>query len=164
MSDVDRILDQLRRSLEGDAWHGPSLLEVLDGVDIAVATSRPIPSAHTIAELVLHVTTWMRVTEGRLEGRWPEVNDAEDFPPQPGDETGWKGALDGLDAAVASLDQALSRSSDDNLSRHAPHGQYTLGLMLDGVVQHNLYHAGQMAILKRVRQLEGLSMEKSPSA
>lgn len=151
MDNPTRIRDQLRRSIHGDAWHGPALLEVLDGVTLAQANARPLAQTHTIGELVMHVTTWMRVAERRLEGLWPEVSDAENFPVGPADEAGWTDAVAGMVAAGESLDRAVGAASEASLSQLAPHGQYSLLLMLDGVVQHNLYHAGQIAILKKGR-------------
>lgn len=151
MAPTDRIRDQLSRSLNGGAWHGPAVLEVLDGVGWSLAVARPVPGAHTIAELVLHVTTWMRVARERVAGDWRDVPDEEDFPPQPRDAPGWLQAKQALMDEGASLDRAIADLSDDALSEPAPHGQYSLESMLDGVVQHNLYHAGQMAILHKGR-------------
>ena len=148
MGEIDRIRDQLRRSVEGDAWHGPALLEVLNGVDLVMATARPLPEAHSIAELVLHVTTWMDVAGRRVLGDWSPVSEVRDFPPAPTDEAAWTKAVENLTEAAASLDRLLSREDDGLVGRMAPDGTYRLGLMLDGVIQHNLYHAGQIAILK----------------
>lgn len=149
MDERDRIREQLRRSLEGEAWHGPALLEILEGVDAGMAAVRPLPEVHTIEELVLHVTTWMRVVRERVEGRWREVGPDEDFPPPSGTPAGWKRSRNELRSAAASLDRAVERCAPEALHARLPHGGHTLVAMLDGVIQHNLYHAGQMAILKK---------------
>ena len=80
MNEIDRIQDQLKRAFEGDAWHGPSLREVLHGVDAATAAARPIPDAHTIWELTLHLTTWEAVVASRIRGVTVDVDDAMDWP------------------------------------------------------------------------------------
>jgi hypothetical protein len=48
MSQIDLIVDQLERAFDGEAWHGPALMEILDGIDARTAAARPIPSAHSI--------------------------------------------------------------------------------------------------------------------
>lgn len=81
MSEVKRIGDQLRRSHEGIAWHGPSLLELLNGVTADQASRRPVPAAHTIWELVLHITACKEVVTRRLTGETvPDLPPEEDFP------------------------------------------------------------------------------------
>ncbi|MGH8163979.1 MAG: hypothetical protein ACREP1_06565, partial [Rhodanobacteraceae bacterium] len=66
VAETARIADQLRRVYEGHAWLGPSLKELLSGIDEAHAARRPIPHVHTIWELVLHITAWMRIGRDRL--------------------------------------------------------------------------------------------------
>ena len=68
MTEIDRILDQLKRAFEGGAWHGPSVKEVLHGVTAAQAHARPLPNAHSIWELVQHIAVWEDVGRRRLEG------------------------------------------------------------------------------------------------
>ena len=58
MKEIERILDQLKRAYEGDAWHGPSVKEVLAGVTAEQAHARPPGNAHTIYELVPHIAVW----------------------------------------------------------------------------------------------------------
>jgi uncharacterized damage-inducible protein DinB len=151
MACTAHIRHQLSRSLNGGAWHGPAVLEVLEGVGWSQAVSRPIRGAHSIAELVLHVTTWMRGVRERLCGDWLDVSDEEDFPGQPSDPAGWLDAKQALMDEAASLDRAIADLDEEALSQPAPHGEYSLESMLYGLVQHNLYHAGQMAILRKGR-------------
>ena len=57
-TEAARIADQLRRAFDGTAWHGPSLMELLDDVDAATAAAKPLAKVHSIWELVLHVAAW----------------------------------------------------------------------------------------------------------
>ncbi len=66
MNELQRIQDQIVRSLDGAAWHGTALTEVLSGVDVQAATARPIPDAHTIWELLLHVSASAELVLSRL--------------------------------------------------------------------------------------------------
>ncbi|MGD0363265.1 MAG: DinB family protein [Bryobacteraceae bacterium] len=152
MTEVARILDQIHRSYEGPAWHGPALREILDGVSWQTAAQRPIPEAHTIWELVLHITVWISVPTQRIEGaEIPTLAPEQDWPtpPAPGEAT-WQAALDHLVQAQRELESAIRGLTDDRLRDkvlgHVPYSIYT---MLHGVAQHNLYHAGQIALLKK---------------
>ena len=65
---MERIRDQLRRAHSGDAWHGPSLTELLEDVDADTASARPIAAAHSIRELVLHIVAWQKEATRRVNG------------------------------------------------------------------------------------------------
>lgn len=152
MSETARILDQLERSFRGEAWHGPSVMEALDGVGAAAAAARPLAEAHTIWELVLHVTAWMEVLRRALKG---EVTDAlspeEDWPRHPagGGEAPWRAALAELERTHREIAVLLERFPAERLDDHAPRKPYTFYLLLHGVIQHNLYHAGQIVLLRK---------------
>src|ERR1035441_6101142 len=93
-SEAARIADQLRRAFDGEAWHGDSLFEILEGVTAAQAAARPIAGAHTIWELVLHIVAWDGAVLRRLGGAAVELSDAQNFPPvRDTSEAAWRGAL-----------------------------------------------------------------------
>jgi uncharacterized damage-inducible protein DinB len=152
MPETTRILDQIHRAYEGPAWHGPALREVLDGVTWQTAAQRPIPGAHTIWELVLHLTVWMSVPTRRLAGaEIPTLPPDQDWPAPPApSEAAWTEALDRLAQAQHNLEAEVRNLPDERLREKVlgdvPYSIYT---MLHGVVQHNLYHAGQIALLKK---------------
>jgi len=151
MSEVERISDQLRRSHQGSAWHGPSLLEVLDGVTDEQANRRVLPNAHTIWELVLHLTAWEQVVTRRLAGETvPDLPPDQDFPAV-ADATGdgWKSALDQMNQAQRQLAQSIAQLTDDGLKRMVAGKDYSVYFMLHGAIQHKLYHAGQIAVFKK---------------
>ena len=118
-------------------------------LELLAATKRPVAAAHTIAELVPHITTWIDVARRRIAGDWSAVADEENFPPAAATKVEWTNALAELRAAVGRMDQRLEQADPAVLERVSPDGRYTLGVMLDGVIQHNLYHAGQIAVLKK---------------
>jgi len=68
MSEISFIVDQLKLAFEGEPWHGPALMEVLDGIDAKAALDRPIGKAHCIWELVVHLSGWEQVVSKRLQG------------------------------------------------------------------------------------------------
>jgi uncharacterized damage-inducible protein DinB len=149
-----RIADQLRRAFDGEAWHGDSLFEILDGVTAARAASHPIEGAHSIWELALHIAAWDGVALRRMRGAAVELSDLENFPPvADASEAAWRAAQrevrrghEELVAAVAAFPE--SRLEEIVPGKKAAH--YTFYYMLHGVVQHELYHAGQIALLKKL--------------
>lgn len=153
MSEASRIADQLRRAFDGDAWHGDSVLEILNGVTAAQAAARPIAHAHSIWELVLHIAAWDGAVLRRLGGVAMELAEAENFPPMKDtSEAAWRKALADVRRVHEELVSAVSVLPDSRLSEMVPGKQgahYTFYYMLHGVAQHELYHAGQIALLKK---------------
>lgn len=150
-TEVTRLEEQLRRALEGEAWHGPSVLELLDGVSAGQAASHPIAGAHSIWELVLHLASDYDLVLRRLAGDGRQLTAAEDWPacPSPTEET-WQRTVRELRLLNKKLRQAVRDFPDERLDdRLVPEVPYTAYTQFIGVTQHNLYHAGQIALLKR---------------
>ena len=150
MSETANIVDQLKRAFEGNAWHGPALNELLAGVSAEQAAARPLSRAHTIWEIVRHVNHWERVVCKRLkgervdqpeEGDWAEVGDAG--------PAAWQTTLANLREAQEALVQQASALPDARLQETAVGTDYSVYFMLHGIIQHNLYHGGQIALLKQ---------------
>jgi len=146
-----RIADQLRRSFDGDAWHGDSVLEILQGVDAKTAAAHPIAGAHSIWELVLHVAAWDGAVLRRLHSNVPvELNDAENFPAvTDASEAAWQRAVTHTKQVHEELVAAVSAFPESRLTQTIPGKDYDFTNMLLGVVQHELYHAGQIALLQK---------------
>lgn len=152
---IERIRDEIERAITRGPWHGPSLTSLLEGVTATDAAAHPIPGAHSIWELVAHLTAWTREATRRIregacgnppEGDWPEV-------PPPSDKA-WQSARDQLVNAhhelVASLDALTPDALDETLRDDRPGSVPTSrALLLHGVAQHDAYHGGQIALLKR---------------
>jgi uncharacterized damage-inducible protein DinB len=154
---VDLIVDQLQREHAGDPWHGSPLRDVLAGITAAQAARAPIADAHSIWELVLHITAWKQEVAKRARGGAASEPEAGDWP-DVGKPTAprWRAALEALEAAHRDLVAAIRSLPEDRL--HAPTNDArnrALGtgvsyyVLLHGIVQHDVYHAGQIAILKR---------------
>jgi uncharacterized damage-inducible protein DinB len=151
MSEIARILDQMDRAFAGDAWHGPSLKSLLDGMMAEDAARHPVGGAHSIWEVVHHLTAWQMIVHEELSGAEAQITPELDWPPVwEVSEVEWKRALERLSDARTRLRRAVERLRDDQLderpSRRTQNSRY---VMLHGVVQHDLYHAGQIALLKK---------------
>jgi uncharacterized damage-inducible protein DinB len=155
MSETARIADQLRRAHAGEAWHGPSLQELLTNVSAEEAAARPVDGVHTIWEIVLHVICWERVSRRRMNGELiVDVDAAEDWPPVPESggtvsEGAWHEAKVELEQESSRLLGAISEFEEERLSEQVPGKTDTFYKLLHGVIQHDLYHAGQIALLKK---------------
>lgn len=151
-SEAARIADQLRRAFDGTAWHGPALLELLEDVDVPTAAAKPLNDVHGIWELVLHIAAWDGAACRRLAGEKTQPKGAENFPVVPPKPTAaqWRRTIRHASGAHHTLVKTVERLPDARLWERVPGKRYDFYHMLHGVVQHELYHAGQIAILKKV--------------
>ena len=152
---IARISDQLRRAIDGEAWHGPSVMEILKGVNASTAAAHPIPGAHSIWELLHHITAWTRAIRLRINGQAVELSGDTDFPPvTDNSEAAWQTAILSFRDVQTELLTKLKSVSNEQLGAMVPGRDYTYLFMFDGLVQHHLYHAGQMALLKKAAALK----------
>jgi len=152
-SEPARIADQLRRAFEGEAWHGPALLELLKNVGASTAAARPIPRAHSIWELVLHIAAWDGATLRRLAGEKCQPSGEANFPPagMP-TEAAWRKDVAHARRTHDTLVKTVAALPESRLAQRVPGKRYNFYHLLHGVVQHELYHAGQIAILKKAQE------------
>jgi len=150
MDQVEFIVDQLQRAYAGEAWHGPSIKEVLDGITAGQALATPIAGAHSIWEVTMHIGVWMSAARRRLNGDAAKLTPQEDWPPMNGRSPDvWRQTLDALEQEHNQLRAAIASLPESSLPNLAPGKDHSVEFMLHGVIQHNLYHAGQMALLKK---------------
>ena len=152
MSEAERIADQLRRAFEGNAWHGPALLELLADVNAVTAAAKPLANVHSIWELVLHIEAWDGAGMRRLAGQKYQPTGLANFPmpPKP-TEAAWRKAVAAAKRTHDALVKTVAALSDERLRDRVPGKRYDFYHMLHGIAQHELYHAGQIALLKKAR-------------
>jgi uncharacterized damage-inducible protein DinB len=144
------IADQLQRAFYGNAWHGPAVMEILEDVDALTAAAKPIASVHSIWELLLHTAVWDGVALTRLAGSKCQPTGDANFPPVTNaTEAAWRKAVSDAKRTHDKLVRTVSGLSDERLRDRVPGKRYNFYHMLHGIAQHELYHAGQMAILKK---------------
>jgi len=150
LSEPARIADQLRRAFDGSAWHGPALLELLKGVEAPTAAARPLRNVHSIWELVLHIAAWDGAAYRRLGGAKARLSAAQNFPrvPKP-TEAAWHDAIAQTKRTHDALVKTVAALPAKRLRDRVPGKRYDFYHLLHGVAQHELYHAGQIAILKK---------------
>ena len=157
-TESSRLVDQLRRAHDGDPWHGSPLRGNLEGITHEHAARRPPGDTHSIWELVLHVTGWRNEVARRATGE-PAAEPAAGDWPTVGEPTAerWQAALAALDASHQNLVKVVERITDQRLleptndPRNRPLGTgVSYYQLLHGIVQHDAYHSGQIAIVKKV--------------
>ena len=152
MTEIERILDQLKRAYEGNAWHGPSVREAIAGITAEQAHARPLANAHSIWELVHHIAVWENAGRRRLSGDRAQIDlsSPEDWPPaDDATEAAWEQAKAALDRGHEALIEAIKRVPESRLDEPILEGMSTVYVTVHGVIQHDLYHAGQISMLKK---------------
>jgi uncharacterized damage-inducible protein DinB len=151
------IAKLLGHAFEGDAWHGPAVLELLEDVDAASAAAKPLPDVHSIWELVLHIAVWDGAALRRLDGKTFQPEGTANFPVVPNrpTEAAWKRTIADAKRTHDVLVKTVAALPESRLQDRVPGKKYDFYFMLHGIAQHELYHAGQIAILKKVRLRDG---------
>ena len=146
---VDRIRDQYQRAWDGDAWHGPPLAELLGSITPQVSQWRPPVGAHSIQQLASHIAFWLDAAHRRLNG--------ETYLPDSGDwdvpaAENWDGTVARLRKTYQSLVDAIAAAPAARLRDPVAGKPYDVYVLLHGALQHTLYHAGQIAMMRRLAE------------
>ncbi|PYP87438.1 MAG: hypothetical protein DMG65_16795 [Candidatus Angelobacter sp. Gp1-AA117] len=149
------IAEEIRSTFEGEAWYGDSVQKLLQGVTAGQAFAHPMTGAHSIWELVLHVNAWAEAAVNALRGipiakfPWPQE---KDFPPLTDrSEAAWQQAVNTLFSTHKQFWQAIEAFEDNRLEEKVPGRSYTFYKLFMGWADHMIYHAGQIALLKKVQ-------------
>jgi DinB superfamily len=154
-TECNRIAHQLSSTINGEAWYGDSLREILKDVTAKKAQMHPIPNGHSIWELLCHVESWVRFALGAVDGApippwpampveldWPRVTDTS--------ESAWKQAVDSFFLRHLKLVERIKAFTDERLEATVPGRTYNFYRLFQSTTQHAVYHAGQIALLKKM--------------
>jgi len=145
--ELKHLIKMLQHTYEKNAWHGPAVKEVLEHLTAADAQKR-LPDSHSIIELVAHMTAWRNFVVKKLQGNTEyKVTDEMNFPTP----TDWPKVVDELESSQTKLLEALKGFDSSKLYDAVPHGSYNYNFytLLHGIIHHDLYHAGQIALIKK---------------
>jgi uncharacterized damage-inducible protein DinB len=150
MSRATRLAKHIERTVTGPMWHGPALVDVLEGVDARRARTRPVAGAHSIWEIVLHITAWSDIARQRINSEATgDPSPEQDWPPVSDADADWPRAVERLSESHRLLAADTRPLSEEQLDALVPGLEYTVHILLHGIVEHGTYHGGQIAILKR---------------
>ena len=154
---TDVLLAALDEAFDARSWHGTNLRGSLRGLDLATLAWRPGAGRHNIWELAVHAAYWKyavrRKLTGEKRGSFP-LDEGSNFWKRPIEQSkaAWKRDLVLLETEHQSLRSAVASFPATKWSRRPPGGQFTFAGMVRGVAAHDLYHAGQIQLLKRLQQ------------
>ena len=148
------LLDLLDEAFDRKAWHGTNLRGSVRRLDARRAAWRPGPGRHNVWELTVHAAYWKyavrRLLAGEKRGSFPEPG-SNWFPrPSEPDEAAWRRDVALLVAQHEKLREVVARLKGADLRRKPPGSRYTIGAVVRGAASHDLYHAGQIQLLKRL--------------
>jgi uncharacterized damage-inducible protein DinB len=149
MSRARHLGSSLERTMTGPMWHGPALAEVLEGVTAERAAAHRIAGAHSIWEIVLHIIAWVEITRARAISTGDPAAD-EDWPPVAATDTAaWAQTLDRLGACYRAIGADARALDDEQLDAKVKDLDYSVDVLLHGIIEHGTYHGGQIALLKK---------------
>lgn len=148
MTETQRILEHYNAVLHGSPWHGDPIWQTLDGISAQQAAARPVANVHTIWEIVAHMIFWEGVATDRLAGQRAGLVEELNFPAMPAPtEENWRKTLDEFRASNQRFRDALQVLDPSRLNDLTAAGKRTFYGEAHGIVEHHVYHAGQIALL-----------------
>jgi uncharacterized damage-inducible protein DinB len=151
--EIDYIITTLHSVLDGEPWFGRSVMSLLQEVNPAVVYKRPTANSHSLIELIYHMNTWAEFTLKRLERveekdfavfeklDWREI--------EPNEHT-WEKGVAQFKVTHDLIIELLGTKDDEFLSGEVDYREYNFRFLLHGIIQHDIYHAGQIAYLKKL--------------
>lgn len=150
MSEIEEIIEELKNIHDGNAWHGASLNDALNGITYEQAAVHPLNQAHSVWEIVAHIAGWEDVFRRRLEGQIISEPEVGDFPvPSHKSEKAWRKTLENLENGHRDLLRVVEKLPDSVLETKITGKDYSYGFLLRKTVAHKIYHSGQIALLKK---------------
>jgi uncharacterized damage-inducible protein DinB len=161
MTETQRILEHYDRTMHGDAWHSHPVWQVLDGISAERAAMRPLANAHSIWEIVGHMAFWEEVAARRLGGLRAGLEEDRNFPAVPDEEernfpatpditdANWQKTLDHFRSSNQAFREALQKLDPARLDELSAAGKRSFYDEAHGLIEHSVYHAGQIALLAK---------------
>ena len=150
--EISHYLQQWQSIYNGKPWYGPSLMAVLESLEPEAAYWRPHPGGHSIIELLHHLLCWRRHFVHRLSGNLDfsiQLNSPEDWTAYDTiSEAQWKGMVGELEKNQDEITRLTHGKEDDFLEEDSGKGGINFRDRLEGMIQHDLYHLGQMAMVR----------------
>jgi hypothetical protein len=154
-TECNRIAYQLASTINGEAWYGESLREILAGVTAEQAKVHPVANAHSTWELIVHLEAWVDFAQGAVGGTpippWPAMPKELDWPPVNGtNEQDWQEAVQSFFASHLKIVETIKTFGDERLEATVPGRTYNFYRLFQSTTQHAVYHSGQIALLKKM--------------
>lgn len=153
-SELASVINQFEELLEKDPWYGSSLKALFDQVNPEWIFKAPVKGIHSIAELLTHMITWQNFAVKQIIGESDFKPNQEDsfiwdkqFPKGPGT---WELMKNEFISGTRNMISLLRQYDDSLMDQLVPNFNYTYRFLLNGVIQHNLYHTGQISLIRKI--------------
>jgi len=158
MTTSETLQHELQNVLSGDPWYGNNVYSIIEGVIFEAAFEKPPGAAHSIAEIVLHMLSWTEEVIDRLNGKEASLPLSGDWPETGSpDEQKWQNYVNDLKLVNVNLQRVISEFPEEkwgepmNDKREPSLGTgVTYEELVNGLIQHHVYHAGQIVLLNRI--------------
>jgi uncharacterized damage-inducible protein DinB len=151
--EIQYIISSLQRTLDGEPWYGRPVVALLEDIDAAKAYTKPTKNAHSLADLLWHINTWAEFTLKRLQGDQEKddtyFGEIDWRPIDPAVHT-WAEGIEQFKNLNQQIISILQDKDDSLLKEIVDFREYNFRFLLHGYIQHNIYHAGQVAYLKKL--------------
>jgi uncharacterized damage-inducible protein DinB len=153
--EIQIISKTLQDTLEGEPWFGRSVYSLLDEVNPSIVYYKANDKSHSLADLLYHMITWGEFTQKRLEKdtnldlAYFETQDWRTIDPE---KHTWNKGLAEFKQIQQEISQLLNKGDDRLLDETVDYRTYNFRYLLNGYIQHNIYHAGQIAYLNKMLQ------------
>jgi uncharacterized damage-inducible protein DinB len=154
MAETTLLLAQLDQAYNRRSWHGTNLKGSIRGMDAAAASWRPSRDRHSIQEIVVHAAYWKYAVCRRLTGATRgsfSLKGSNWFARIAADERQWRADVALLDDMHRQVRAAVANLDSSSLQRQAIGGRTSIVELVSGIIAHDLYHAGQIQLLKKLR-------------
>jgi hypothetical protein len=152
---LNMLLDLIDQGFDRQSWHGPNLRGSIRGVTHRQAMWRPQPDRHSIWEHVLHAAYWKYTVRRRILGEKRgsfSIKGSNWFTPQDVTASGWRRDVQLLVDTHKSMRASIAGISPDQLHKKLPGAKVTYSFLISGIAAHDVYHAGQIQLLKRLQK------------
>jgi hypothetical protein len=160
MNELARLQNLMQQTYSGKCFYGDSITKVFSDIDPAQAVWIPSDGGnHSIWQIVLHMTGWLNIIRERLTSPvLVNLSDELNYPAPPlGTHDNWNATLDAFHAAHNGLSEAIGQFPEAKLESQVPGRAYTFDVLLHGAIHHNLYHLGQIALIKSMYSRRALA-------
>lgn len=155
--EIDTLITRFRDVVEGEPWYGDSAVRKLDGLEIQEATASPGSLERSVSQLVAHMTAYHNYLLAKIAGDtgYKLVVDSEDDWRPLEKVADWEKVYRGFRDTYARIVEELAQRHDSWLDTSVPGREYSFRFLINGLIEHNVYHTGQIGIILRLMRSSG---------
>jgi len=155
MNTGEKLIQEFEEILSGEPWYGDPIYKILDRVTFDSAYEKPIPTAHNVAEILLHMLSWTEEVMDRMNGMTASTPSSGDWPePDAPDEQKWQLWIEDIKLVNVNLIKIMrdfpEEQWNDKIDDKRGGEPTSYEALIHGFFHHQIYHAGQIALLVKM--------------